>query len=48
MTAYLFETAVVPAGDFQWFSYEEYKKIPLAGPHARLVAYIAGYAALDE
>ena len=48
MTAYLFETAVVPDGDFQWFSYEEYKKIPLAGPHARLAAYIAGYAALDE
>ena len=48
MTAYLFETAVVPDGDFQWFSYEEYKKIPLAGPHARLADYIEGYAALDE
>ena len=35
-------------GDTVALSYEEYKKIPLAGPHARLAAYIAGYAALDE
>ena len=35
-------------GDTVTLSYEEYKKIPLAGPHARLAAYIAGYAALDE
>lgn len=40
MNAYRMETAVVPAGEYRWFSPEEYREIPLAGPHARLAAAV--------
>ncbi len=39
MTAYEMENFCVPEGDYRWFSPEEYKQIPLAGPHARLAAF---------
>ena len=48
MKAYIFKDIQVPAGDYQWFSYEEYKKIPLAGPHAKLAAYIGSYMKNDD
>lgn len=40
MTAYEMEHFQVPEGNYQWFSVEEYKKIPLAGPHARLAGFV--------
>ncbi|MFR6110860.1 MAG: hypothetical protein ACLUIQ_05305 [Dialister invisus] len=32
-----------PEGDYRWYSCEEYREIPLAGPHAKLAAYIEPY-----
>ena len=40
MTAYEMGNIIVPAGEYQWFSAAEYKEIPLAGPHARLAAFV--------
>lgn len=40
MTAYEMESFEVPEGEYRWFTPEEYKKIPLAGPHARLAAFV--------
>ncbi len=39
MTAYEMESFAVP-DEYRWFTPEEYKKIPLAGPHARLAAFV--------
>lgn len=46
MKAYLFQRAKVPDGEYRWYSHKEYREIPLAGPHAKLAAYIESY--LDE
>ena len=43
MIAYEMGDIIVPAGEYQWFSAAEYKKIPLAGPHARLAAFVEKY-----
>lgn len=43
MKAYLFHGAKEPEGDYRWYSCEEYREIPLAGPHAKLAAYIEPY-----
>lgn len=43
MKAYLFSKITVPSGEYAWFSPEEYKKIPLAGPHGKLAAVIEKY-----
>ena len=43
MTAYEMGDIIVPAGEYQWFSAAEYKEIPLAGPHARLAAFVEKY-----
>lgn len=43
MKAYLFEDGQVPEGEYRWFTAEEYRKIPLAGPHARLAAAAEKY-----
>lgn len=40
MKAYAMEGSCVPEGEYAWFSPEEYKEIPLAGPHAKLAAAI--------
>ena len=40
MSAYEMGDIIVPAGEYQWFSAAEYKEIPLAGPHARLAAFV--------
>lgn len=43
MRAYTVPCAEVPAGaDWQWFSRDDLRRIPLAGPHARLAAYLPG------
>lgn len=42
MKAYLFSGVTVPAG-YRWFTPFEYEKIPLAGPHAKLLAYVKKY-----
>ncbi len=39
MKAYTLKDGVVPEGGYRWFTPEEYKEIPLAGPHARLAAF---------
>lgn len=39
MKAYTVKDCKVPRGDYHWFTPEEYKEIPLAGPHARLAAF---------
>lgn len=39
MNAYMAENITVPEGEYKYFSPEEYKGIPLAGPHARLAAF---------
>ena len=39
MNAYMAENINVPEGEYKYFSPEEYKEIPLAGPHARLAAF---------
>ena len=39
MNAYMAENITVPEGEYKYFSPEEYKEIPLAGPHARLAAF---------
>ena len=43
MIAYEMGDIIVPAGEYQWFSAAEYQKIPLAGPHARLAAFVEKY-----
>lgn len=43
MKAYLFEAGQVPEGEYRWFSPEEYQRIPLAGPHAKLAALTEKY-----
>lgn len=43
MDAYVMEGGTVPEGEYRWFSPEEYKKIPLAGPHAKLAAWVEDY-----
>lgn len=40
MKAYPVEGASVPEGEYRWFTPEEYREIPLAGPHARLAAFV--------
>lgn len=40
MTAYEMGEIKVPEGNYRWFTPEEYKQIPLAGPHARLAAFV--------
>lgn len=41
MRAYNMETACAPSGeDWRWFTREELRQIPLAGPHARLAAIV--------
>ena len=40
MTAYEMGEIEVPSGEYKWYSAEEYKQIPLAGPHARLAAFV--------
>ena len=41
MRAYEMESATAPAGeDWRWFTREELRQIPLAGPHARLAASV--------
>ncbi len=41
MRAYDMEGAAAPSGeDWRWFSREELRQIPLAGPHARLAAFV--------
>lgn len=40
MTAYRMDHWTVPEGEYQWFTAEEYKQIPLAGPHAKLAAFV--------
>lgn len=41
MRAYEMESAAAPAGeDWRWFTREELRQIPLAGPHARLAASV--------
>ena len=42
MTAYRMDHWIVPEGEYQWFTPEEYKQIPLAGPHAKLAAFVEG------
>ncbi len=42
MIAYRMASFKVPEGEYQWFSPEEYKEIPLAGPHAKLAAFLEG------
>lgn len=38
MRAYEMGAITVPDGDYRWFTPEEMREIPLAGPHARLAA----------
>ena len=38
--AYPVKEVAVPEGEYRWFSPEEYREIPLAGPHARLAAFV--------
>ena len=40
MKAYPVEGASVPEGEYRWFTPEEYREIPLAGPHARLASFV--------
>ncbi|WP_303001737.1 A/G-specific adenine glycosylase [uncultured Dialister sp.] len=40
MKAYPVREGAVPEGEYRWFSPEEYREIPLAGPHARLAAFV--------
>ena len=40
MKAYPVKEGSVPEGEYRWFSPEEYREIPLAGPHARLAAFV--------
>lgn len=40
MNAYLIKGSRVPEGEYRWFTPEEYREIPLAGPHARLAAFV--------
>ena len=40
MNAYPMEDIHVPEGEYRRFSPEEYREIPLAGPHARLAAFV--------
>ena len=40
MKAYPVKEVAVPEGEYRWFSPEEYREIPLAGPHARLAAFV--------
>lgn len=40
MNAYQMKEARVPDGEYRWFTPEEYREIPLAGPHARLAAFV--------
>ena len=40
MKAYPLREGEVPEGEYRWFSPEEYREIPLAGPHARLAAFV--------
>lgn len=39
MKAYTMKSCVVPKGEYRWFTAEENKEIPLAGPHAKLAAF---------
>ena len=40
MKAYRMEDCRVPEGEYGWFAPDEYREIPLAGPHARLAAFV--------
>ena len=40
MTAYVMEKGEVPEGEWSWFSPEEWEKVPLAGPHAKLADWL--------
>ncbi len=40
MKAYVFRHIRIPEGEYRWYAHEEYREIPLAGPHARLAAYL--------
>ena len=40
MTAYVMERAEVPGEEWSWFSPEEWEKVPLAGPHAKLADWL--------
>lgn len=40
MKAYILEDAKVPDGEYAFFSPEEWEQIPLAGPHAKLAAFL--------
>ncbi|WP_303814580.1 A/G-specific adenine glycosylase [Acidaminococcus timonensis] len=40
MKAYILEGGTVPEGEYGFFSPEEWEQIPLAGPHAKLAAFL--------
>ncbi len=40
MEAYILEGAKVPAGEYAFFSPDEWELIPLAGPHAKLATFL--------
>jgi A/G-specific adenine glycosylase len=40
MKAYRMEASHIPEGEYGWYSPEEYRELPLAGPHARLAAFV--------
>lgn len=40
MKAYVLKEGIVPEGEYAFFSSEEWEQVPLAGPHAKLAAFL--------
>lgn len=40
MKAYVLKEGIVPEGEYAFFSPEEWEQVPLAGPHAKLAAFL--------